>query len=151
MLGCGYDQDDDNDDDEIVDGGGGGHQERFALGEVSPWFWLHNIENVPGSYRLEGAAGPLYMGGHLEEAAERMAQHSDVGSSASSKRNLDDDAATATTAAAAGRIKFFRQYRIWSPGELQRELDDGKWIPCRQDPHQALQVVMPRIVLPTKL
>ena len=171
MLGCGYDEDQHDDDDDNDDGDddqpggrrrGRGGQERFGLGEVSPWFWLHNIENVPGSYKLEGASGPLFFGGHLEEAAKQITKplekyhQTDHGSNTSGSSNgsigpqipPDEDDHPGTTTA-AGRIKFFRQYRIWSPGELQRELDEGKWIPCRQDPQQALQVVMPKIILPT--
>jgi hypothetical protein len=70
MLGCGYHQDDDTkkkmEEDDDEDNYVVAARETIALGVVSPWFWLHNFNDVPGSYRLEGAAGPLYMGGHLE-------------------------------------------------------------------------------------
>ena len=98
----------------------------ISLGEVSPWFWLHDMDDLPGSYVLEQASGPLYMGGNIEEATKRLqADHINP----------------------KGRFKFFRKYISWKAGELQKALDRGEWTAVHQDPEQALKEVRPRIKL----
>ena len=122
MLGCGVnvncsdDDDDDDDEDGIYSS-----SSSVALGEVAPWFWLHDIPNISGSYELKSAAGPLYMGGNIEEATQAL-----------QRSNLDYK----------GHIKFFREYKVWQSGELEEELSQGLWIASRQDPTKALQPIM---------
>jgi hypothetical protein len=126
MLGSGIMDDDGNDDD-------GDEDDYYSssstvpLGEVSPWFWLHDLKDIPGSFEFQGAAGPLYMGGDIEEATKRL--HAE---------NLSP----------VGHFKFFRKYRRWQAGELEAELEKGKWEVEEQDPVQALNPVMPSIRLP---
>ena len=93
---------------------------NVCLGEVSPWFWIHNMENLPGSYELGQASGPLYMGGNIEEATKRLQE-----------QNINP----------RGRFKFFRKYMSWKAGELEEALDRGEWTAIDQDPEQALKPV----------
>eukprot|EP00339_Tiarina_fusa_P020362 CAMPEP_0117045286 /NCGR_PEP_ID=MMETSP0472-20121206/31329_1 /TAXON_ID=693140 ORGANISM="Tiarina fusus, Strain LIS" /NCGR_SAMPLE_ID=MMETSP0472 /ASSEMBLY_ACC=CAM_ASM_000603 /LENGTH=192 /DNA_ID=CAMNT_0004757229 /DNA_START=73 /DNA_END=651 /DNA_ORIENTATION=+ len=110
MLGNGLDEDDDSGTSTV------------SLGEVSPWFWLHDLEDIPGSFVLEKASGPLYMGGDIEEATKRLQEE-----------KIDPK----------GRFKFFRRYVSWQAGELEQALNDGKWVAAEQDPEKALKAVMP--------
>jgi putative AlgH/UPF0301 family transcriptional regulator len=110
MLGNGMSEDDD------------GGISTVALGEVSPWFWLHDLEDIPGSFVLEKASGPLYMGGDIEEAAKRLQEE-----------KIDP----------RDRFKFFRRYVIWQDGQLEQALNDGEWVATEQDPKKALKAVMP--------
>ena len=122
MLGCGVNVDcSDDDEEEEQDGIYSSSSSSVALGEVAPWFWLHDIPNISGSYELESAAGPLYMGGNIEEATQAL-----------QRSNLDYK----------GHIKFFREYKVWQSGELEEELSQGLWIASRQDPTKALQPIM---------
>ena len=114
MLGCGMAAGE-NDDSSTI-----------PLGEVSPWFWLHDLDDIPGSYEFQGAAGPLYMGGNIEEATKR----------------LQEDGI-----APIGHFKFFRKYRSWQAGELEAELKNGEWEVTAQDPAKALKPVWPSIRL----
>ena len=77
------------------------------------------MDGLPGSFQLEGADGPLYMGGNIEEAARRLQED-----------GIDP----------GGRFKFFRRYRHWGPGELESEVDRGEWIAGPQDPGRALSL-----------
>ena len=136
MLGSGLeeerkeddDDDDDNDDedhdanDENDDGMSNKkkNNDSIALGEVSPWFWLHDLDDIPGSSALPGAAGTLYMGGDLEEAIKRLEE-----------RGINP----------LGHFKFFRKYKTWQVGELEDELQRGIWVAMEQDPKQALEPV----------
>jgi hypothetical protein len=118
MLGCGLERgSNDKHDDHLDD-----QQEEcnIALGEVSPWFWLHDVDDIPGSFALPGAKGALYMGGNIEEAAKRLEEH-----------QIDP----------VGRFKFFRKYKVWSSGELEKELERGEWEAMEQDPKQALEPI----------
>ena len=100
---------------------------HVALGDLSPWFWLHDIANLTGSTRLEGAAGPLYMGGNLEEATEYLIQ-----------QRIDPK----------NHFKFFRKYKQWPVGQLEHEVQMGKWTATAQDPQKALRhVVLPSFKL----
>lgn len=124
MLGCGLqglvDDDEGNDD--------GGEQDcNIALGEVSPWFWLHDVDDIPGSLALPGAKPTLYMGGNIEAAVQRMEE-----------KQIDP----------VGRFKFFRKYKVWSAGELEKELARGKWVATEQDPKQALEPIHLGLKLP---
>lgn len=114
-LGCGI-MDTDQDDDDS----------NLPLGDVAPWFWLHDLDDIPGSFVLEGAAGPLYMGGDIQEATKKLQQEQ------MNPRN---------------HFKFFRKYVIWESGKLQQELEQGKWKVTAQDPVKALETVMPSIRL----
>ena len=107
MLGSGI-----IDEDGGIDDGS-----NVALGDLSPWFWLHNLDGIPGSFLLEGAAGPLYMGGNIEDATRRL-----------SVDGIKPE----------GRFKFFRGYKQWGPGELELEVEVGDWIAEPQDPERAL-------------
>ena len=109
MLGCGI-MDTDQDDNS-----------NLPLGDVAPWFWLHDLDDIPGSFVLEGAAGPLYMGGDIQEATKKLEQEH------INPRN---------------HFKFFRKYVIWESGKLQQEMEQGKWKVTAQDPVKALETVM---------
>ena len=93
---------------------------NIALGEVSPWFWLHDVDGIPGSFAMPGAAGVLYMGGNIEEATKKLEQE-----------QIDPK----------GRFKFFRKYKAWSAGELEKELKQGLWKAMEQDPKEALESI----------
>ena len=95
--------------------------------EVSPWFWLHDVDDIPGSYALPGAAGNLYMGGNIEEATKRLEEE-----------HIDPK----------GRFKFFRKYKAWPAGELEEELNQGIWEAMKQDPKEALEPVNLGLKLP---
>ncbi len=127
MLGCGSgggggdfvtatDEDDSGDDYEDPLSSAS----SIPLGDLSPWFWLHNMDDLSGSFPLEAAAGPLYMGGNIEEATERI-----------QRDNIDP----------AGRFKFFRKYKSWKAGQLEQELEEGLWKLVPQDPTKALQAI----------
>ena len=123
MLGCGINQESYQDGCD-VESNEASSKDAFSsipLGEVSPWFWLHDLPNIPGSYELEGACGKLYMGGNIEKVAEVL-----------QTKGLDYK----------GHVKFFREYKIWQSGELEEELSKGKWIISQQDPCKALQPIM---------
>jgi hypothetical protein len=92
----------------------------LPLGNLSPWFWLHDMDGIRGSYALEGAAGPLFMGGDLDEATEQIRKY-----------NIDP----------AGRFKFFRKYKLWKTGELEEQLEQGLWKMVPQNPARALEAV----------
>jgi len=111
MLGCGLSE-------ESSLGG-------MALGELSPWFWVHDLPDLSGSYKMEGAAGPLYMGGNIEEAQQYL-----------NEKQLDP----------AGHFQFFRRYKSWSAGELEEEIENGLWEVSPQDPERALEYRFIRIV-----
>jgi hypothetical protein len=113
-LGCGI-MDTDQDDNS-----------NLPLGDVAPWFWLHDLDDIPGSFVLEGAAGPLYMGGDIQEATKKLEQEQ------INPKN---------------HFKFFRKYVIWESGKLQQELEQGEWKAMAQDPVKALETVMPSIRL----
>ena len=107
------DEEDDNDTNVQMN-------DSIALCEVSPWFWLHDIDDIPGSSALPGAAGTLYMGGDLDEAIKRLEE-----------TGLDP----------MGHFKFFRKYKAWQVGQLEEELKQGIWVAVEQDPKQALEPV----------
>ncbi|CAM9201392.1 unnamed protein product, partial [Heterosigma akashiwo] len=65
MLGCGLQPD--------VSTGDSGTS-TVAVREMSPWFWITDLEDLHGQTRLEGAQDPLYMGGNIEDAALRIEQ-----------------------------------------------------------------------------
>lgn len=67
---------------------------------MAPWFWLHTVENIPNSIALQGADGPLFMGGSIEDAT-KMIQNGEASP-------LD--------------FKFFYKYVQWGPGELVEEI-----------------------------
>jgi putative AlgH/UPF0301 family transcriptional regulator len=78
------------------------------------------MDGIRGSYALEGAAGPLFMGGDLDEATEQIRKY-----------NIDP----------AGRFKFFRKYKLWKTGELEEQLEQGLWKMVPQNPARALEAV----------
>ena len=116
MLGCG-----------MEDGDSETTSEEIPLGEVSPWFWLHDLQDIPGSFEFTGAAAPLYMGGNIEEATKRLKDE-----------NIDP----------MGHFKFFRKYKSWEAGALEAELNEGKWEVVEQDPVEALKPVKSGVRLP---
>lgn len=79
---------------------------------------IHDLDGVSGSITLEGANGPLFMGGNIEELALRV-ERGDI-------------------ASVAGHFKFFRRYKSWGSGELEREIQEEKWVVTPQDPNRAL-------------
>lgn len=112
-LGSGispYGEEGEGEGDEEEDDGEDGS--NVPLGDMAPWFWLHNVPDLTGSSsstQLYGSSGPLYMGGNLESALQRI--QSDQGVPplfpfGSSKY----------------RFKFFTRYRKWGPGQLESEL-----------------------------
>ncbi len=68
---------------------------------------IHDLPRIPGSYLLEGAAEPLYMGGNVDIASERLIQ----------QKNVDPKA----------HFKFFWKAKVWAPGKLEDELEQGLW------------------------
>mmetsp|Transcript_6161 Transcript_6161/g.12466 ORF Transcript_6161/g.12466 Transcript_6161/m.12466 type:complete len:205 (+) Transcript_6161:159-773(+) len=107
MLGCGVESTDED------------RRDNVALGDMSPWFWLHDVDNIPGSFKLPGADGPLFLGGNIEELTQRVG--------------------------AAGmdpltHVQFFWKYKLWGPGQLSSELASGLWEVNAQDPEEALRV-----------
>lgn len=94
---------------------------NIKIGDMAPWFWLHDIEGISGSVQLDGAGNAgqsLYMGGNLEEAIERV-----------EAENIDP----------LQHFKFFWKYRAWQSGELDEEIKNGKWANVfPQDPQKAL-------------
>ena len=97
------------------------HQEEtnVALTDMAPWFWLHTIPDLPKSTPLEGAKGPLFLGGNIEVATEWIQQG----------KALPSD------------FKFFYKYRQWAPGELEAEIDQkGLWTAVEpMQPQEAVQ------------
>eukprot|EP00525_Craspedostauros_australis_P007836 CAMPEP_0198111852 /NCGR_PEP_ID=MMETSP1442-20131203/3784_1 /TAXON_ID= /ORGANISM="Craspedostauros australis, Strain CCMP3328" /LENGTH=213 /DNA_ID=CAMNT_0043768451 /DNA_START=464 /DNA_END=1105 /DNA_ORIENTATION=- len=92
----------------------------IALRDLSPWFWLHDVPGVSGSYKLYRAHGDLFMGGSIDELAEILLQDDERGE---------------------GHIKFFRRYKAWAPEQLQNEIESGIWKFCPQDARSALDPV----------
>jgi len=90
---------------------------NVPLSDMAPWFWIHSVPDLPGSSLLPGAAGPLFMGGNLDQAAERIASHE----------------------IQPQQFKFFWKYKQWPEDELLREIEAGQWICQPQDPDQALE------------
>jgi hypothetical protein len=90
MMGRGLD------DDDV-------EQSRVAIGDIGPWFWLHNVENLSGSTRLAGAKDILYMGGNIEEATELIKNGQ----------------------AYPSQFKFFHKYTKWEGTALDEALRDG--------------------------
>jgi len=116
MLGCGVSADDSAADDDDDNGNGN----SLAMGDMAPWFWLHDIPALAGSStRLQGASGPLYMGGNIDDAAAL----------------IEDGAASPED------FKFFTRYAKWEPGQLEDELArGGKWThPVPQHPDEVLK------------
>lgn len=116
-----------DDEEDEVDQQGEEESNTIALGEVSPWFWLHDVEDIPGSFPLPGAKGKLYMGGSIEEAVKRLEE-----------KNINP----------VGRFKFFRKYKVWPSGQLEKELERGEWVAMEQDPKQALEPIHLGLKLP---
>lgn len=132
MLGCGVEtsflvDDEDFDDDIDEEEDTANPIDEIPLGQVSPWFWLHDMEDIPGSFALEGAAGPLFMGGSIDFATQQLV-----------KEEINP----------VGRFKFFRKYKQWAPGELQKEIQRGEWKTTEQDPSVALENIRLSIRLP---
>jgi len=80
-----------------------GDGSNIPVGDMAPWFWLHDDPNLSGtSTKMEGSVASagggdfLYMGGNLEDF--------------STNDHL---------------IKFFTRYRKWGPGQLEEELLKG--------------------------
>lgn len=90
---------------------------NVPLGDMAPWFWIHSVPDLPGSSPLSGAAGPLFMGGNIEQAAEMVASHE----------------------IQPQQFKFFWKYKQWKEDELLREIEAGRWICQPQDPDEALE------------
>lgn len=90
---------------------------NVAVGEMAPWFWIHTCSALDKSFQLEGAAGLLYMGGNLDQASELIEQG-----------GLEP-----------WTFKFFYKYKQWESGELQSEIDGGKWTVRPQDPVEAIR------------
>uniref|UniRef100_A0A7S4JIZ4 Uncharacterized protein n=1 Tax=Odontella aurita TaxID=265563 RepID=A0A7S4JIZ4_9STRA len=103
-----------------------GPGDNIKIGDMAPWFWLHDIDGISGSFRLEGASHTLYMGGNLEVAVEKV-----------KAENIDP----------LQHFKFFWKYRAWKSGELDEEIKRGKWANVRaQDPKRALEAYsIPRL------
>ncbi len=101
--------------------GGHGTEEssgsNVPIGDMAPWFWLHCNDVISNSFRLEGAAGPLFMGGNLDEAIELI-----------QKDQLDPFT-----------FKFFYKYRQWEGGELEKEIENAQWTVSLQDPAAAVR------------
>mmetsp|Transcript_111180 Transcript_111180/g.196321 ORF Transcript_111180/g.196321 Transcript_111180/m.196321 type:complete len:129 (-) Transcript_111180:32-418(-) len=91
---------------------------NVAVGDMAPWYWLHDIDGIPGSGRLDAAQGSLFMGGRIDELTERVAANT----------SLDPQ-----------RVKFFWKYRMWKPGQLEQEIKQGRWELSAQDPDSALR------------
>ena len=107
MLGCGVEST--------------GTEGQFSIGDMAPWFWLHNMPDLEGSYLLDGARGPLFMGGNIEKAIERI-------------REDDPDLR------AGYRFKFFWKYKSWKSGQLSQEIASGEWHQVQpQDPDKVLE------------
>jgi len=90
---------------------------NIPLGDMAPWFWIHNVVDLPGSSQLPGAAGPLFIGGNIDQASEMV------------KSNKIEPS----------RFKFFWKYILWSEDELLQEIEEGRWVCQPQDPDQALE------------
>jgi len=103
MLGCGM---------KTSQGGS-----NLAIGDMSPWFWLHNVESLPGSFHLPAANGPLFMGGNIEEASLLV-----------EKGEVDP-----------ARFKFFYKYKSWKSDDLLKEIERGLFEVAPQDVQEALR------------
>lgn len=94
---------------------------NVALTEMAPWFWLHNIPDLPKSTLLHGAQGPLFLGGNIDVATEWILKDKKI---------------------SAESFKFFYKYKQWGPGELVSEIaqtDQWKEVgPIR--PEEAIQM-----------
>lgn len=96
------------------------NESTLPLSDLAPWFWLHNLPDIPGSSELMAASGPLFMGGDLEKASEYLLSN-----------DIDP----------AGRLQFFRKYKSWGPGELIGEIQAGLWTHVGpQSPQSALRI-----------
>lgn len=84
--------------------GGGVTNDReetnVALTDMSPWFWIHTVQDLPKSIPLSAAHGPLFLGGNIETATEWIQQG----------KTLPSD------------FKFFYKFKQWGPGELVQEI-----------------------------
>ena len=126
MLGCHMTEDNKRKGDDSMSA-----TNNLSLGDLSPWFWLHDIDDIVGSYQLEGAAlnggnKNLYMGGSIDELSRRIeAEHIDP----------------------VNHFKFFRKYVRWEEGQLEQEIQDGRWTAAAQDPQAALRAVFPSLKL----
>lgn len=74
-----------------------------AVGDMAPWFWLHNIEALAKSSRLAGSEDPLFIGGNIDEASDLVLSG-----------KVDPE-----------RFKFFHKYTSWEGMKLEKELFDG--------------------------
>lgn len=134
MLGCGLLASSSDGDDGSGSAGDGDGGSNIPLGDMSPWFWLHNVDHLPGSNNelLAGASQPIYMGGNLEEAVKRIHQQEEESSSHPDK---------------IIQFKFFTRYRKWDAGQLEYELNEGKmWTDL--EPCDPLDVLRPYNLLP---
>ena len=106
MMGCGVDSSQETG--------------NVPLADMAPWFWLHNVPDLPGSFCLQAAQGPLYMGGNWETATELR------------------------------QFKFFFKYRQWRKDDLVREIEQGLWEEVGpQDPAAVLEpysISIPNII-----
>lgn len=102
MLGCGT---------------GKGSSSNLPVGDMAPWFWIHTFPEISKSFRLEGADGPLFMGGNLDEATALIQEE-----------RLDPFS-----------FKFFHKYQQWKGGELEQQIEDGQWTVRPQDPVEAVR------------
>lgn len=126
--------DQDEDEDEVDDEDDDNVESQVAIGDMSPWFWydlssctdccsrlrfpsetlifphgfrIHDLPLIPGSYLLAGAADPLYMGGNVDVASDRLKQQEEVDPRA--------------------HFKFFWKAKVWASGQLEDELEQGIW------------------------
>ena len=100
MMGCGFEMEEEEESFRLLDS-------HIPLADFTPWFWIHNLPDISGSFALEAASGPLFMGGNLDEAMEYLRANNIVNP--------------------AGRFQFFREYISWGPGQLEDEMQGGKW------------------------
>ena len=106
MLGCGTEST--------------GSEMNIPIGDISPWFWLHNVPDLEGSSWLEGAKRPLFMGGNIDIATELF-----------QTQQLDQ---------ARHKFKFFWKYKSWMGNDLLDEITAGVWEQVEpQDPDDVLQ------------
>ena len=104
MLGCGTDA--------------SGSESNIRMGDMAPWFWLHNVPDLEGSFRLEAAKGQLFMGGNIEKATEIL------------QNSIDQY-----------QFKFFWKYKLWQASELMEEIASGEWE--NVEPQDADEVLQP--------
>ena len=77
----------------------------IALGEMAPWFWLHNIHDLSESSSIIHEKGGLYMGGNIDQASILVEQgHVEP-----------------------SQVKFFYKYTILpSSSVLQESIETGR-------------------------